>query len=172
MNLPGKQLETALATVDTSLETWRHKIFAELSAIAAKAAAAMHARVNEFARRITLEMGDFIRQTRGEVMFSAAIIDYYAENAEVSLAPQHVKPSSREAQLESTPFGVPFGVHPWNSPYCQFARFASPNLIAGNVVLVKHAGCVSQCAFAFEKLWLEAGAQRALTPTCLYRMTR
>jgi succinate-semialdehyde dehydrogenase/glutarate-semialdehyde dehydrogenase len=53
---------------------------------------------------------------------------------------------------------VLFGVQPWNFPYYQLARFAAPNLMAGNVVMVKHAGCVPQCANAFEKLWLEAGA--------------
>jgi succinate-semialdehyde dehydrogenase/glutarate-semialdehyde dehydrogenase len=37
-------------------------------------------------------------------------------------------------------------------------RFAAPNLMAGNVVMAKHAGCVPQCAIAFEKLWREAGA--------------
>ena len=51
-----------------------------------------------------------------------------------------------------------FGVEPWNFPYYQLARFAAPNLMAGNVVMVKHAGCVPQCAIAFERLWLEAGA--------------
>ncbi len=60
--------------------------------------------------------------------------------------------------VESSPFGVLFGVEPWNFPYYQLARFAAPNLMAGNVVMVKHAGCVPQCAIAFEKLWLEAGA--------------
>jgi succinate-semialdehyde dehydrogenase/glutarate-semialdehyde dehydrogenase len=53
---------------------------------------------------------------------------------------------------------VLFGVQPWNFPYYQLARFAAPNLMAGNVAMVKHAGCVPQCAIAFEKLWLEAGA--------------
>ena len=62
------------------------------------------------------------------------------------------------SQVESSPFGVLFGVQPWNFPYYQLARFAAPNLMAGNVVMVKHAGCVPQCAIAFEKLWLEAGA--------------
>ena len=60
--------------------------------------------------------------------------------------------------VESSPFGVLFGVQPWNFPYYQLARFAGPNLMAGNVVMVKHAGCVPQCALAFEKLWREAGA--------------
>ena len=92
------------------------------------------------------------RAARGEVALSADIIDYYAKNAERFLATQHLKPSSGKAQVESTPFGVLFGVQPWNFPYYQLARFAAPNLMAGNVVMVKHAGCVPQCAIAFEKL--------------------
>jgi succinate-semialdehyde dehydrogenase / glutarate-semialdehyde dehydrogenase len=92
------------------------------------------------------------------VALSADIIDYYAKNAERFLAPQHLRPSSGKAQVESTPLGVLFGVQPWNFPYYQLARFAAPNLMAGNVVMVKHAGYVPQCAIAFEKLWREAGA--------------
>jgi succinate-semialdehyde dehydrogenase/glutarate-semialdehyde dehydrogenase len=126
--------------------------------VVAKAAAIMRARIDEFARPVTLEMGKLIDQARGEVVLSADIIDYYAKNAERFLAPEHLKPSSGEAEVESSPFGVLFGVQPWNFPYYQLARFAAPNLMAGNVVMVKHAGCVPQCAIAFEKLWMEAGA--------------
>jgi len=114
--------------------------------------------VDEFARLVTFEMGKRIDEARGEVALSAEILDYYAKNAKRFLAPQHLKPSSGEAEVVSTPLGVLFGVQPWNFPYYQLARFAAPNLMAGNVVMVKHAGCVPQCAIAFEKLWLEAGA--------------
>jgi len=103
-------------------------------------------------------MGKRIDEARGEVALSADILDYYAKNAKRFLAPQRLKPSSGEAEVVSTPLGVLFGVQPWNFPYYQLARFAAPNLMAGNVVMVKHAGCVPQCAIAFEKLWLEAGA--------------
>ena len=156
--LTDEQLETALKTAEACFETWRRTTFAERAVVAGKAAAIMHARVDEFARLVTLEMGKLIDQARGEVALSADIIDYYAKNAERFLAPEPLKPSSGEAQIESVPFGVLFGVQPWNFPYYQLARFAAPNLMAGNVVMVKHAACVPQCAIAFEKLWLEAGA--------------
>ena len=156
--LTDKQLETALEKAAACFETWRHTTFAERAAVAAKAAAIMHARVDEFARPVTLEMGKRIDEARGEVALSADILDYYAKNAKRFLAPQRLKPSSGEAEVVSTPLGVLFGVQPWNFPYYQLARFAAPNLMAGNVVMVKHAGCVPQCAIAFEKLWLEAGA--------------
>ena len=64
--------------------------------------------------------------------------------------------------MKSSPIGVIFGVEPWNFPYYQLARVAGPHLMAGNVLLVKHAGCVPQCAIAFEKLWTDAGAPAGL----------
>jgi succinate-semialdehyde dehydrogenase/glutarate-semialdehyde dehydrogenase len=156
--LTGARLETALGNAAACFENWRHTTFAERAAVVAKAAAILRARVDEFARPMTLEMGKLIGQARGEVALSADIFDYYAKNAERFLAPQRLEPGSGEAEIENSPFGVLFGVQPWNFPYYQLARFAAPNLMAGNVVMVKHAGCVPQCAIAFEKLWLEAGA--------------
>ena len=62
-----------------------------------------------------------------------------------------------EAQLLSSPIGLLFGAQPWNFHYYQLARFAALNLMAGNVVLVKHARSVPQCALAFDKLFQDAG---------------
>jgi succinate-semialdehyde dehydrogenase/glutarate-semialdehyde dehydrogenase len=92
------------------------------------------------------------------VTLSAAILEYYAENAEGFLAPQHLTPALGEATIESSPLGVLFGVEPWNFPYYQLARFVAPNLMVGNVVLVKHASNVPQCAIAFAGVFIEAGA--------------
>jgi succinate-semialdehyde dehydrogenase/glutarate-semialdehyde dehydrogenase len=156
--LTNEQLETKLATAATCFENWRQTTFVERAAIVAKAATIMRSRSEEFARPVTLEMGKLIAEARGEVALSADIIDYYAKNAERFLASEPLNPSSGEAEIVSTPLGVLFGVQPWNFPYYQLARFAAPNLMAGNVVMVKHAGCVPQCAIAFEKLWLDAGA--------------
>lgn len=156
--LTDSQLETALETAQTCFETWRHTTFAERSAVLARAAAILRARAEDFARPITLEMGKLIKESRGEVALSADILDYYAENAERFLAPQQLSPASGEATIESSPLGVIFGVEPWNFPYYQLARFVAPNLMAGNVVLVKHASNVPQCATAFADLFIDAGA--------------
>jgi len=156
--LTDKELDTAIATASACFKTWRQTTFEERAVVIAKAASIMRMRTDEFARPVTLEMGKLIAESRGEVVLSADIIEYYAKHAESFLAPQTLTPSSGEAVVESTPVGVIFGVQPWNFPYYQLARFAAPNLMAGNVVMVKHAGCVPQCAIAFEKLWVEAGA--------------
>jgi len=156
--LSDAQLETAIKAAESCFETWRHTSFAQRARVVAKAAAIMHARADKFARPVTLEMGKRFEEARGEVTLSADIMGYYAKNAERFLAPQKLRPKSGEAVIESAPFGVLFGVQPWNFPFYQLARFAAPNLMAGNVVMVKHAGCVPQCAIAYEKLWREAGA--------------
>lgn len=156
--LTEEQLESSIQAAAKAFDTWRRTTFAERATIVAKAATILHARVDEFARPVTLEMGKLIDQARGEVRLSADILAYYAKNAERFLSPLHLSPSSGEAEVQSSPFGVLFGVEPWNFPYYQLARFAAPNLMAGNVVMVKHAACVPQCARAFEELWLEAGA--------------
>jgi succinate-semialdehyde dehydrogenase/glutarate-semialdehyde dehydrogenase len=156
--LSDKQLESAMATAATCYETWRRKTFAERVAVVEKAAAILHTRADEFARHATLEMGKRIAEARGEVEFSSQILAYYAKNAERFLAPVKLHPTLGEAHMESSPIGVVFCVEPWNFPYYQLARVAGPHLMAGNVLMVKHAGCVPQCAIAFEKLWIEAGA--------------
>ena len=156
--LTDTQLEAAIATAATCFETWREKTYAERAIVVAKAAALLHERADEFAQLATLEMGKRINEARGEVEFSANILAYYARNAEEFLAPVKLHPITGEAHMESSPIGVIFCVEPWNFPYYQLARVAGPHLMAGNVLVVKHAGIVPQCAIAFEKLWIEAGA--------------
>ena len=156
--LTDQQLEAKLATAAKCFENWKQKSFAERAAIITKAAEILHSKADEFAQIMTLEMGKRISEARGEVEFSSNILSYYARNAERFLAPAKLNPSIGEAHMESSPIGVVFCVEPWNFPYYQLARVAGPHLMAGNVLVVKHAACVPQCAIAFEKLLLDAGA--------------
>src|ERR1700722_12186868 len=160
--LSDSQLETKLAAAATCYQSWRHKSYAERARIVSTAAEILHAKAGEFAHTMTLEMGKRISEARGEVEFSAKILSYYAKNAERFLAPLKLNPTIGEAHMESSPIGVIFGVEPWNFPYYQLARVAGPHLMAGNVLMIKHAGCVPQRAIEFEKLWIEAGAPAGL----------
>jgi succinate-semialdehyde dehydrogenase/glutarate-semialdehyde dehydrogenase len=156
--LTDAQLEAKLATAAKCFQSWKKTTYAQRAAVIVKAAEILHARADEFAQIMTLEMGKRISEARGEVEFSSNILAYYAKNAERFLAPEKLNPSIGEAHMESSPIGVVFCVEPWNFPYYQLARVAGPHLMAGNVLVVKHAGCVPQCAIAFEKLLLDAGA--------------
>ncbi|MFZ6766354.1 NAD-dependent succinate-semialdehyde dehydrogenase [Undibacterium sp. Di26W] len=152
------QLQQSLATADSCFSVWKHTSFKERAAIVARAAQLLHAQFDDFARLATLEMGKLINEARAEVKFSAAILAYYAEHAESFLKPVKLNPKSGQAHMECSPLGVLFCVEPWNFPFYQLARVAGPQLMAGNVIVVKHAACVPQCAIAFEKLWIDAGA--------------
>ncbi|MEO8780076.1 MAG: NAD-dependent succinate-semialdehyde dehydrogenase, partial [Rhodanobacter sp.] len=156
--LTDQQLEAKLAAAENCYKTWKHTSYAERAKIIGKAATLLSERVDEFAHTMTLEMGKRIEEARGEVKFSADILAYYAKNAERFLAPEKLNPTVGNAHMESSPIGVIFGVEPWNFPYYQLARVAGPHLMAGNVLVIKHAGCVPQCAIAFEKLFIDAGA--------------
>jgi len=161
-DISDKQIEGKLATAATCFETWKVNTYAERAVVVARAAALMRANVDDFARLATLEMGKRIDEARDEVNFSADILDYYAKNAEGFLAPKKLNPRQGEAYMESSPIGIVFCIEPWNFPFYQLARIAGPHLMAGNVVVVKHASNVPQCAIAFEKLWIDAGAPAGL----------
>ena len=156
--LSADALEAALARAAGCFGQWRRTTFAERAAVVAKAAGIMRADVDRFARPVTLEMGKRIAESRSEVLLCADILDYYADHAEAFLAPQVLSPASGAATVENHPIGVLFGVEPWNFPYYQLSRFAAPNLMAGNTIVVKHSAAVPQCAAAFEQLWTDAGA--------------
>lgn len=138
-------------------EDWKLRPLADRIAIVARAGNILRKRREEFARLATLEMGKISRFTYVEVDLVIDIFHYYAKNAEKMLAP-HVIREEQEAVIISEPFGVILAIEPWNFPYYQLARVAVPQLIAGNVVLMKHAENVPQCALAFAGLFEEAEA--------------
>jgi succinate-semialdehyde dehydrogenase/glutarate-semialdehyde dehydrogenase len=161
-DITDKQLEDKLATATACFATWKNTTYAERAAIVNKAAKLLHDRTDHLAHIMTSEMGKRIGEAKGEVEFSSQILSYYAKNAERFLADVQLHPSQGEGHMESSPIGVIFCVEPWNFPYYQLARVAGPHLMAGNTVVVKHAGCVPQCAIAFEELWMDAGAPAGL----------
>ncbi|GBQ22266.1 NAD-dependent succinate-semialdehyde dehydrogenase [Gluconacetobacter sacchari] len=151
----GRKLETAHTLWR---DDWRHRPFAERRAIVARAADILRRDREKHARLISIEMGKILPEAIGEIELSADILAYYAEKAEQFLAPMELEVKSGRATVLSQSLGVIYCVEPWNFPYYQLARVAAPNLMAGNVVMVKHAPGVPQCAEAFESLFREAGA--------------
>jgi len=152
-----EQMMNALATADKAFRTWPARPFSERSEIIGRSAQILLEKKEELARLATLEMGKRIAESRGEVELSAAILNYYAQNAEKFLAPCELNSVMGDAHIECSPIGVLIGIQPWNYPYYQLARFAAPNLMSGNVILLKHAPGVPQCALAFERILTEAG---------------
>ena len=98
-------------------------------------------RREQLAEIITREMGKPIEQALGEVDFCAAIYEYYADNGPDLMKDEPIKLLAGEgsAIVRRSSIGVILGIMPWNYPYYQVARFAGPNLVIGNTVLLKHA---------------------------------
>jgi succinate-semialdehyde dehydrogenase / glutarate-semialdehyde dehydrogenase len=105
------------------------------------------------------EMGKPIEQALGEVDFSAAIYQYYADNGAKLLAdePIDLLEGDGSAFIRRSPVGLLLGIMPWNYPYYQVARFAGPNLVVGNTILLKHAPQCPESAAAMEEIFHAAG---------------
>ncbi len=152
-----EKIEKALTTANAEFTHWSHTSYEERANLLHKVAAIIRQRKDELAHLITTEMGKLIAESIGEVELSADIFDYYADNGERFLADKPVKTERGEAMIRHSPIGVVLGVEPWNFPFYQVARFAAPNIMIGNVVVIKHASIVPQCAIAIENIFREAG---------------
>ena len=113
----------------------------------------------ELAEIIVREMGKPIEQALGEVDFSTAIYDYYADNGPSLMADEPIKllEGDGSALVRRSSYGLLLGIMPWNYPYYQVARFAGPNLVIGNTILLKHAPQCPESALAMEQIFHEAG---------------
>lgn len=137
---------------------WKKRSIAERKVIMSKAADLLRKDRQAHARLIATEMGKALPDALEEIDITADILSFYANGAEEFLAPTPLKVKDGSAKIINQPLGVIYCIEPWNFPYYQLARVAGPNLMAGNVVIAKHAPNVPQCALAFEKLFHDAGA--------------
>ena len=144
----------------TSATRWgRDTSVEERAKVIARVAELHNERKEELGAIITREMGKPKEQAEGEVEFSAAIYQYYADNAVKLLADQPIDLLDGEgsAFIRRSPVGLLLGIMPWNYPYYQVARFAGPNLVTGNTILLKHAPQCPESAAAMEAIFHEAG---------------
>ena len=156
--MTDEAVNKAVAQAEKAFTGWRKTSYKERSQLLSKVAQLMLREKNSLAETITLEMGKLISQAEGEIDLSANIIEYYADHGAEFLADKPLDPLHGSAFIRHSPIGVLLGVEPWNFPFYQVARFAAPNIMIGNTVLVKHASNVPQCAMAIQRLFEEAGA--------------
>ncbi len=155
-----KQIEQALASASKAYREWSKKsTLAERADLIRRVGALHTERREQLAEIIHREMGKPVDQALGEVDFSAAIYEYYADNAEKFLADEPIELLGGEgsAVIRRGPVGVLLGIMPWNYPYYQVARFAGPNLTLGNTVVLKHAPQCPESAEAIQKIFDDAG---------------
>ena len=155
-----QQIEEAVAAAAKAYREWsKTSTVADRAALIRRVAQLHTERREELATIINREMGKPMEQSLGEVDFSAAIYEYYADNAEKFLADEPIELLDGEgtAVIRREAVGVLLGIMPWNYPYYQVARFAGPNLVLGNTIILKHAPQCPESAAALQKIYDDAG---------------
>jgi succinate-semialdehyde dehydrogenase / glutarate-semialdehyde dehydrogenase len=153
-------LDAAIGRAYAAHADWGRNTTVEQRAAIIRRVGELHEeRKQQLGEIIVREMGKPIEQAVGEVEFSAAIYAYYADNAESLLADEPIDLLDGEgsAFIRRSSVGVLLGIMPWNYPYYQVARFAGPNLVIGNTILLKHAPQCPESAAAMEEIFHEAG---------------
>ena len=154
------ELEAAIAGAYKTYQEWARTTSVEERAKLVGRVAELHSERREELAAITVrEMGKPMEQALGEVDFCVDIYGYYAENGVELLKDEPIKLLAGEgtAIIRRSPYGVLLGIMPWNFPTYQVARFAGPNLVIGNTVLLKHAPQCPETAEALQRLYLDAG---------------
>jgi succinate-semialdehyde dehydrogenase / glutarate-semialdehyde dehydrogenase len=154
------ELRAAIGRADEASRTFPSSTsVAERAALVRKVAELHSERRRQLAEIIVREMGKPIEQALMEVDFAAMIYGFYADQAESLMADEPIELLGGEgtALIRRNPFGVLLGIMPWNFPYYQVARFAGPNLVIGNTILLKHAPQCPESAEAMQQILDDAG---------------
>lgn len=156
--LDDAELETAIARADTARTALDDLSLEDRSAMLRRAADLHEEHQEELAEIIVREMGKPLWQARGEIGFVVSIYRYYGEEGAQHLADEVIDSKrGRTAIVRPSPLGVLLGIMPWNFPFYQVARFAAPNLLAGNTVLLKPASQCPESAAAIAEILRDAG---------------
>ena len=153
------QVEEAVAQATAAYRTWSQLPVLERATFLRRAAQLHRDQRETLGDIIVREMGKPREAAIGEVDFSADIMDFYADNAERITADMPIDNILGEgtAVMRKAPLGPLLGIMPWNFPYYQVARFAAPNLIQGNTIILKHALQCPESAAAIAAIYRDAG---------------
>ena len=155
--LTKSELDDKIKLADECYLKWRQTSFEHRSDLMLKAAKELRTNQKLYAETITQEMGKPISQAMAEVEKCAWVCEYYAENSKEQLQNEEIKTDANESYVSFEPIGIILAVMPWNYPFWQVFRFAAPNLMAGNVGILKHASNVMKSAELLEQVFINAG---------------
>ncbi len=161
------QAAALLAAAAAAFPAWRDAGIPARAAVLRRAGALLRERRDALATLAVREMGKPIAQAEAEVEKCAAACEWFAEHAAAALAPETIASDATRSGVRNLPFGVVLAVMPWNFPFWQVVRAATPALAAGNTVALKHASNVPGVALAIEALFRDAGAPPGVFTTLL-----
>jgi len=168
----GAEVEGRLRLAAEAFRARRRTSLPERGEMLLRVAALLESRKERYSRLITTEMGKPVAAAARELEKGARACRYYAAEAERFLADEHVTTAARESYVRYEPLGPVLAVMPWNFPFWQVIRVAAPALMAGNVLLVKHAPNVPQCALEVEELFRAAGCPEGVLQALLVETDR
>lgn len=151
------EVEAALGAASVAYQTWSGVSLDERAVLIVRAAELLEGEIPVIAQLMTSEMGKTFNAAKGEAAKCAMTLRYYAEHAAVSLASESIATSGSRSGVRYEPIGAIFAIMPWNFPLWQVIRFVAPNVMAGNVTIVKHAPNVPGCAQYIEDLFIRSG---------------
>ena len=155
--LTEAQVEARVAKAHTAFLDWRTSDPHDRMTLLRHIAEAFEDDKDRLARIATEEMGKTLKSAVAEVEKCASAFRYYAKHGAQFLKPAEVETPVGHATAHWLPMGVVLAVMPWNFPYYQVARFAAPNLMLGNTILLKHAPNCPQSALLMEEIFVAAG---------------
>ena len=157
-DLGASETRVAIEAAHRAFPTWAAKTAKERGAILRRWSDLMLAHADDLARLMTAEQGKPLAESKGEVAYGAAFIDWFADEAKRAYG--HTiptpMPGKRLASIKQ-PIGVCAAIAPWNFPIAMITRKVGPALAAGCTVVVKPAAETPLCALAIARLAVEAG---------------
>ncbi|OGV28929.1 MAG: succinate-semialdehyde dehydrogenase [Legionellales bacterium RIFCSPHIGHO2_12_FULL_35_11] len=141
----------------TAFNTWKKVEISHRKSLMLGLAKILLARKEEFAKLIAQEMGKPIKAGILEIERCALVMEYYANNAKDFLKAKEIKTKMKKSLVSYQPLGVILAIMPWNYPFWQVFRFAAPNIMAGNVALLKHAPNTFGAGVMIQEIFEEAG---------------
>jgi succinate-semialdehyde dehydrogenase / glutarate-semialdehyde dehydrogenase len=158
--ISDEDLSAAIAAADDAHRDWALTTSVAERAALVKKVAEFHTERREALAEIAVrEMGKPMEQALGEVDFCADIYSFYADRADELLKDEPIELLAGDgtALIRRTSVGPLLGIMPWNFPYYQVARFAGPNLVVGNTILLKPAHQCPESAEAIQTMMADAG---------------
>jgi succinate-semialdehyde dehydrogenase/glutarate-semialdehyde dehydrogenase len=161
------QVEASLQRAADAFAKYRKTSFADRAAWLVKTAEILESEKETFARMMTTEMGKTFKSAVEEAVKCAWVSRHYAEHGARFLADEVVDTGAKRSYVRYQPLGTVLAVMPWNYPFWQVIRASTPALMAGNVMILKHASNVPQCALMIEDLYRRAGFPAGVFQTLL-----
>ena len=156
--LSALETREAIDAASRALPGWREKAAKERSAVLRRWFDLMMRHQEDLARLMTIEQGKPLSESRGEVVYAASFLEWFAEEAKRvygDTVPGH-QPDKRIIILKQ-PVGVVACITPWNFPLAMITRKAGPALAAGCTVVLKPASQTPFSALALAELAERAG---------------